>query len=136
MQSQVVDQLKDIAQKFRCQLELEATSDGSYIDGILTKEHIDLGVAIPKRNDTYFAYTLHSTVLPLEIYPDNISDGFTEEARSQEVLGNIENILAKKVVFHKTPKLINKEAGFIILPVDGKPTKLHQKKNYFDLPLG
>jgi hypothetical protein len=134
MHNEPIKKLRQIAHEFNCQLSIEAVQDDSYVDCVLQKDDIDLDVIFPRHNGEYYAYGIESTGLPREIYLDDPKD-FTEKDRSNEILETIEKILAKKIKFHEKPGIFNKEKGYIILPIDGKETKIPQKKNYFRLPV-
>ncbi len=135
MESEVVTKLKQIAADAGYKISLTEEADGTYIDCVIENGDVDLAVAIPKHDGEFYAYDIQSTGLPLEVYSDELSEGFSEQARSSEILDNVDKILNKKIEFHPKPRVLNGDAGYIVLPIDGKSVKLRQKRNSFGLRL-
>lgn len=116
-------------------IALEETGDGAYIDCTISKDEIHLYVIFTRFGEKYFAYGLNSDLAPSELYLDLKEDRLDDlELRQEEIFKTIKLLLQKKVIYHKAPSLFNKRRGFVELPVDGKVTKIAQKRNYLNLP--
>lgn len=132
----VISEMKQIAKDYGASLEVEEHSSGDYIDCVINKNNIDLYVVATRFNGDYLAYSLTSSHLPREVYPDNIKNAdFTEKDRNKEILQNVELLLSGRKIFHSKPSFFNKKRGYITLSVDGLESKIFQKSNSMGLKI-
>lgn len=128
--------IEEFAKKKRIQFTLQTfTSDRSVLSGKLSKGKVEIEVYLVREGDEYFAYDITSIGLPNELYMDSPQHGTSTKQRSQEIVANVKKLLVQEIRFNSKPSVLNKNAGFIILPIDGKDLKIYQKNNYFQLTL-
>jgi hypothetical protein len=92
-----------------------------------------LYVLVNRVDGDYLASDLSSTYLPRELYSDT-PNAVSPKTRSEEIIQNAISLVLKKITFTTTPSIFSKHRGYIRLPIDGKITKIKQRKNYFNLP--
>lgn len=131
----VVDRIKGIADKYDVPFKITKSHDKSYIDIKLGTNEAALWIGVPLQGGVYSAYDITSSALPSELYFEKIRNDFSLGERSEEIIANIDKILGKEFLFHESPTFLKKERGYFVMNVDGIPTKVYQKKNYFDLPV-
>lgn len=83
----------------------------------------------------YIPMDLEGGGLDREMYNEPFDEISKARGRGEEILNNIDSILKRKLVFHAAPGIFNKERGYILLTIDGKETKIMQKKNFFELSM-
>ncbi|RYF28758.1 MAG: hypothetical protein EOO17_04135 [Chloroflexi bacterium] len=126
--------IEELADKYNVEFSSEMHESKDYIECMVNKGGIDLDVVATRFGEDYFSYSLSSSHLPRELYPDTIKTaGFSEKNRNDEILQNLRKILSKQVKFYSKPSLLNKKRGYILLTVDGIETKIFQKSNSMDL---
>lgn len=132
-----IDKLKDIAKAFGVALEERDIEDNGKITEVvlLGVESRSLCVLFITENSKLYADDISSDALPRELYPEPLPKSVTIEQRNQEILQNIAAILSKDLQFHKQQSLFNAKSGYFLMPIDGKITRIHQKSNFFNLPL-
>ena len=130
-----VKQLESIAQDNYASINTDYSDNGEYIDCEIVKDNIKIYVILTKFNDDYYAYNFDSDIAPSEFYLDLKSDSPTlVSRREKEIFSNITLLLNKKLRYHKKPSMLNRERGYVELNIDGKTTKIWQKRNLLGLP--
>lgn len=122
--------ITEIANEYSASLEVDEARDGSYVDCIINHNGLDLSVTLTRFNDNFYAYSLESTILPRDLYPDEIKQAsIAPEDRSEEIINNVRLLLSRSASFTKSPSILNKNRGYITIPVDGESNKIYFKNN-------
>lgn len=125
-----LERITEIANEYSASLEVDEASDGSYVDCIIDHNDLDLSVTLTRFHDNIYAYSLESTILPRDLYPDEIKQtSITPEDRSDEIINNVRLLLSRGILFVRSPSIFNKDRGYITISVDGKANKIYYKDN-------
>lgn len=130
-----IDKLKAIAKAAGADLKENPGNDDVAVSFAIAKGGRELHILFTNTEGIYLASDLSSHHLPRELYSDTAQNQFTEEQRSNEIITTVGALLNGQITYYKSPWLLNKNRGYLLLQIDGRKVKIKQSRNYFNLPI-
>jgi hypothetical protein len=127
----IIQRIHAIVDQFDARVDVKVLEDKSFIEFIITRDGWDLDVTAPLIDGSYYLYDVESTGLPRELYANEPRD---VALRDEEIEEHLVSILGRTMQFHPAPLLFYTWRGYLVLNIDGKPRKVMQRRNYFQLP--